>query len=251
MSTILDAVYNLDKKLKLYIDQDHEPHEILDQLSTSGRIEKVKYEKQSQYIISFKEDRLCILFENQKPIFVDFLDPQTRKYLGTLSKKNVLCKALGLKQDQIRLIDLTAGFGKDTFVASKFFEKVIWVERNPIVHLLLQDGLRRLLNAYPNLSGKFKLVHSEALDYLKSSELIQDSILYFDFMFADKKTKSNKEMFFLKYITQFDLNINIEEYLIMAQKSNARRSVLKAKSIEFALKPKQQYLGQTVNYYVF
>lgn len=259
LETLSEWIKN--KNIDLFVDQDHEPCALLEELSKLNFVKLIKFEKQSQYVLSFKQDRLVVLFENQKPILVDFLDPALKKYLGHMSKKNIFGKALALKHDPTQLIDLTAGFGKDSFVVSKFFSKVIWVERNPIVYFLLQDGLKRLLIEYPNLTDKFELVLSESSDFLKTlkdknsnlieKQSLQESVIYFDFMFTDKKSKSNKDMIFLKHITAFDNPINIEDYLVESTQAQPLRTVLKAKSYSGVLKPEQIYDGQQVKYFVF
>jgi 16S rRNA (guanine1516-N2)-methyltransferase len=194
---------------------------------------------------------VSVLFENQKPIFVDFLDPKILSYLKKTNRKNTFCKALGLKQNRDHLIDMTTGFGKDSFVVSKYFTKVTWVERNFIVYLMLQDGLRRLKLVDKATADKFDLIFTDAKDFILKQKSLTGSVVYFDFMFNDKKAKSNKEMYFLKHITSSDLSEDVSSLILSAQQKKPQRCVLKAKKISETLNPKQEYLGQTVNYYVF
>ena len=59
-------------------------------------------------------------------------------------KSQMIAKALGLKRGHSpKIIDATAGLGKDAFVLASLGCRVQMYERNPIVQLLLEDGFRR------------------------------------------------------------------------------------------------------------
>lgn len=228
-----------------------EPHPILNQLLSSNLLPEIEFKKQSLFTLTYQDQKLSVLFENQKPIFVDFEDPKIISQIKKTNRKSLFAKALGLKQNQGHLIDLTAGFGKDSFVMSKYFDTVTWVERNPIVYLLLQDGLERLKIKNPQHAAKFNLCFSEASFFLKSLKSDSNAVLYFDFMFADKKAKSNKDMVFLKHVTSNDPAVDLNEVLTAATTKTSHRTVLKAKSYHESLSPKQIYTGPTIKYFVF
>ncbi len=240
------------KNIAFEIDEDHEPYKVLETLKKYCP-EKIKpMSNDDTYYLSFKDGSLCFLFGNQKPIKVDFLNPALKKIFGQISKKDIFCKAIGLKEDLTCVYDLTAGFGQDTFLVSKFVDHVVWVERNPLVCLLLEDGLRRLQVDYPDTSAKFKIVHADGLEFLKSTNLEEKSTIYFDFMFENKKSKSNKEMAFLKHITHFDKPIEAVQYIKDTVSITQKRVVLKAKEFEKdKLKPKHVFEGKTVKYFIF
>lgn len=238
--------------LNFYIDTNHEESEILEILKEYSPDKVRSFCVDENYYLSFKDDSLCILFGNQKPIKVDFLSPALRKIFGQISKKDIFCKALGLKDEVNCVYDLTAGFGQDTFSVSKFVNQVVWVERNPLVCLLLDDGLRRLKIQYPDLGSKFKIIYKDGLEFLNSELIEEKSTLYFDFMFENKKSKSNKEMSFLKHITMNQSSINIPAYINDSVLLTKKRIVLKAKSFESEkIKPKHIFEGKTVSYFVF
>src|SRR5690606_15891946 len=76
--------------------------------------------------------------------------------------------------DTVRVLDCTAGLGEDAFVLASCGAKVLLVERNPIIHLLLQDGLLRAKHSkiplVRQISNRLELVKepTDAIAYLNS-----------------------------------------------------------------------------------
>ncbi len=251
LKSCLEGLKFTESSLLLDLDLNAEAHPTFKALVQADHFQIKAFEKQDQYTLSVKNGCLCVLSGNQKPIYVDFASQKIKSQISKTSRKSIISKALGLKQNQKHFIDLTAGFGKDAFVIAKYFSRVTLVERNPIVFLLLQDGLNRLSLQQPDLVSKFDLVFTDAESYLEQAENLMDSVVYFDFMFSDKRSKSNKEMSFLKFITKLDAPVNLENCLSLATSKIPVRTVLKAKAYSALKKPKQIYQGPTVSYYVF
>jgi 16S rRNA (guanine1516-N2)-methyltransferase len=98
--------------------------------------------------LSWQQDALVLRhpeLRKQHDILVDFASGAAtyrRKFGGGTSEG--IAKAVGLhKTKQLRVLDATAGLGRDAFVLAALGAHVIMVERNPLVAALLQDGLRR------------------------------------------------------------------------------------------------------------
>jgi len=98
--------------------------------------------------LSWQQDALVLRhpeLRKQHDILVDFASGAAtyrRKFGG--GKSEGIAKAVGLhKTKQLRVLDATAGLGRDAFVLAALGAHVIMVERNPLVAALLQDGLRR------------------------------------------------------------------------------------------------------------
>lgn len=242
---------NVLKNYEIFIDKNSEKHPVLDILRSQKIISEVDFNKQQLFTLTFKNNFLSVLYGNQKPIHVDFFETQLSRQALKTSRKDLICRALGLKTNQKHLIDFTAGMGKDSFIVSKYFEKVTLVERNPIVYLLLEDGFRRLTETHKELGQKFTLSFQEAEAFLTTEPINPESVFYFDFMFSDKKSKSHKEMFLLKHLTKNDEHIHEETLLNLALSKMPQRMVLKAKSYKGLLKSVQEYKGSTVSYYIF
>src|SRR5690606_8938845 len=79
------------------------------------------------------------------PVFVDFIGGAVghrRRFGG--GRGQPLAKAVGLKGgENPRVLDATAGLGRDAFVLACLGSVVTLVERSPVVAALLEDGLLR------------------------------------------------------------------------------------------------------------
>lgn len=135
----------------------------------------------------------------QGDILVDFASGAStyrRKFGG--GKGEGIAKAVGLgKKPQLRVIDATAGLGRDAFVLASLGAHVTLVERNPAVAALLADGLRRAaLDAQTAdwLPARMQLVHLSALQAL--STLPPADVVFLDPMFPprEKSALVKKEM---------------------------------------------------------
>ncbi|WP_116474780.1 class I SAM-dependent methyltransferase [Zobellella maritima] len=78
-------------------------------------------------------------------VYVDFVAgaaAHRRKFGG--GRGQAIAKAVGLKHGHNpRVVDGTAGLGRDAFVLASLGCSVTLCERHPVVHALLEDGLRR------------------------------------------------------------------------------------------------------------
>ncbi|MDV2857751.1 class I SAM-dependent methyltransferase [Oceanimonas sp. CAM02] len=78
-------------------------------------------------------------------VFVDFVEgaaAHRRKFGG--GRGQSIAKAVGLKHGHNpRVVDGTAGLGRDAFVLASLGCTLTLCERHPVVHALLEDGLRR------------------------------------------------------------------------------------------------------------
>lgn len=110
-----------------------------------------------------------------------------------------VARAVGIKGDSVpRVLDATAGLGRDAFVLASLGCTMTLLERSPIAWLLLTDGLRRAVAdpATAAVAARIQLQHVHALDWLREAEPAQFDVVYLDPMFPepDKRAKSKKEM---------------------------------------------------------
>ena len=79
------------------------------------------------------------------PVYVDFVHGQMayrRRHGG--GRKQAVAQAIGIKAGQRpRVLDATAGLGRDAFVLAELGCHVHMLERQPVIAALLQDGLTR------------------------------------------------------------------------------------------------------------
>src|SRR5690554_7137242 len=126
-----------------------------------------------------------------------------RKFGG--GKGQMIAKAVGVKSGVYpRVLDATAGLGKDAFVLATLGCKVQLLERSPVVHALLDDGLsrarifaeaedRELLATL----ARMELVALDSRDYLQAMRADEyPDVVYLDPMFPDRQKTADvkKEM---------------------------------------------------------
>ena len=112
----------------------------------------------------------------------------------------MIAKAIGVKGAyRPHIVDLTAGLGQDGFVLATLGCEITLLERSPIVHALLEDGLNRArLSADPELHDilqRLTLQNLQSGEYLRQQDQPVD-VIYFDPMFPERtgKAEVNKSM---------------------------------------------------------
>ncbi len=133
---------------------------------------------------------------------VDFLSGKFSHRLRTTGiKQELLAKAVGIKTKQRpRVLDATAGLGRDGFLLASFGCVVTMIERHPIIALLLADGLSRAkMDASLSLVVKnnIEFYQVDAIEHMVGLEWYKrPDVVYLDPMFPDQKSsaKAKKEM---------------------------------------------------------
>ena len=159
-------------------------------------------------------DRLSLQLSDDDapgPVYVDFVHGAVghRRQFGG-GKNQLIAKAIGIKslKDNLKVLDLTAGLGRDAFLFATLGCDVLMCERSPIIYQLLQDGLRRAEKESWFQTLKLKLIHANAIDYLKEPHDFVPDVIYIDPMFPEK-TKSalvKKEMRVLREVVGDDVD---------------------------------------------
>ncbi|WP_455206532.1 class I SAM-dependent methyltransferase [Kaarinaea lacus] len=151
--------------------------------------------------------------ENLSPLMVDFQSQrlQYRQKFGG-GRQQPIARALGLKKGVTPyVVDATAGLGRDAFVLASLGCHVQMLERHPVIHALLEDGLRRLklgTDKSNPLVNALQLIHSDARDWLSATAQSVDTV-YLDPMYPHR-TKSalvKKEMRVLRQLVGDDLDV--------------------------------------------
>ncbi|OYD24321.1 class I SAM-dependent methyltransferase [Oceanimonas baumannii] len=131
-------------------------------------------------------------------VYVDFVAgavAHRRKFGG--GRGQTIAKAVGLKHGHNpSVVDGTAGLGRDAFVLASLGCTVTLCERHPVVHALLQDGLRRA--AADTEIGPWVRERLQLLPFGHTLGDIarQPDVVYLDPMFPHKKKTAlvKKEM---------------------------------------------------------
>lgn len=130
------------------------------------------------------------------------------------------------------VIDATAGLGSDAGIAAALGKNVLLIERNDVVHALLQDALKRAVGEEQALAARMTLVHADACQLLcKVPEPWSNpGAILLDPMFPPRRRASAlppKPMQRIRELIGHDDSEAIEALLNSAAASGTRRIVLK------------------------
>ena len=192
-------------------------------------------------------------------VFVDFAsDALSFRRLQGRGKKEAIAKAVGFKgQTSLRVLDATAGLGRDAFVLANLGCKVDMIERSPIVAALLADGLTRAeqdAELASWLPQRMQLFHGIALQLLSHWQGKQPDAVYLDPMFPHRKKSAlvKKEMRLFQQLLGPDEDA--DNLLAPALKLALKRVVVKRPTGAPYLadhKPDIEYTGKTSRFDVY
>ncbi|MGY6773031.1 class I SAM-dependent methyltransferase [Gallibacterium sp. ZY190522] len=168
-------------------------------------IEKWQLENdpKSPFALVLEPERLVLYKTDETKlgaICVDFVSgamAYRRKFGG--GRGEAVAKAVGVKKGKLpKVLDATAGLGRDAFVLASIGCEMSLVERNPIVAALLENGLQR---AYSDAEiGEFMKQRMKLLPAKTIAELDPNTekfdVVYLDPMFPHKNKSAlvKKEM---------------------------------------------------------
>lgn len=189
----LPAANHLAQQLQIPLLQDVSP----EQVTTA------------EFVILFDEKGVVLQQTGRKapgPILAEFTEGSVdhrRKFGG--GKGQMIAKAVGLKSGCYpRVLDATAGLGKDSFVLACLGCQVQMLERSPLVQTLLADGLARAQlfarEQDPELllvMQRMQLITQDSRDYLLALNANNfPDVIYLDPMFPERQKAADvkKEM---------------------------------------------------------
>jgi len=192
--------------------------------------------------------------------FVDGKADHRRKFGG--GKGQSIAKAVGLSRGFCpHVLDATAGLGKDAFVLASLGATVTLIERSPIAHLLLEDGLARAQRtatdildvALLEILQRMTLHQYDSCGYMDSHEDVFD-VVYLDPMFPERKKSAlvKKEMRIFHEVIGTDEDASA--LLPLALDRARYRVVVKRPKLAPFLdnrKPSYQLLGKSGRYDIY
>jgi len=147
-----------------------------------------------------------------------------------VSKSNeVVAKAIGCKPHyRPKVLDATAGMGRDSLIMAMLGCLVVMQERNFAIHLLLENALQRFrqsLDFKQQVRDSLSLIKLDSIESMAVNDEIE--VIYLDPMFPSRKKSAlvKKEMRLFKRIAGEDQDSN--QLLVAALKSSAKRVVVK------------------------
>lgn len=112
----------------------------------------------------------------------------------------LIAKAVGLQKTRqsLKVLDATAGLGQDAFVLASLGCQVTLLERSPVIHAILSDGLARaaLNEQCADIVARMRLEADDSLQWFQAAEPGAVDVVYLDPMFPhrDKSALVKKEM---------------------------------------------------------
>jgi len=220
--------------------------------------------KNFSYLLKVQADGLGLWDNTERPskaIYIDFVSEEFIYRINHGGGKNqAVARAVGIKSNfKPYVLDTTAGLGRDGFVLAALGCKVVMIERNKIIHALLQDGLKRAAQyeKYNDILSRIKLIFSDSKLYLQHL-LNQDGlhrdwpdVIYIDPMFPDrnKSAKVKKSMATMHEIVGIDENVS--EILALALKIAKKRVVIKRLRLDKNMDADNQIIGKTNRFDVY
>ena len=184
---------------------------------------------------------------------VDFTQIDTRIATGNISKNQPLAKAIG--RNAAHILDATAGFGHDAMLLACMGFTITAIERNPLIHLLIQDGVQRASTDSvlgPIINTRFDLKFGDAITHIQDTEHPID-VIYLDPMFESGKSRSalpKKPAQILRDVVGEDAD---STDLLMVANASAKRVVVKRTDNDPPLSgvPTHTIKGKIVRYDVY
>ena len=166
------------------------------------------------------------------PVLIDFVGG-TLGFRGKNSShsKELVANAVGVKGEHTpKVLDATAGLGRDAFILASRGCDVQMLERSPVVALMLEDALRRASGdaEVASVVERMQLHQGDASDFMRSLRPDEfPEVVYLDPMFPERsKTASvKKEMRLLQQLLGADLDTR--ELFEIALRVATRRVVVK------------------------
>lgn len=196
---------------------------------------------------------------------VDIIDAQGLKFSHSFingpyprraqQSNQLLLKACQNKQRNIHsILDLTAGWGVDSFVLANHGHQVHMIEQNPLLWAIVARSMTVLQDNSPELAARLSSQLSDAAGYLQSipSEKSYDCI-YIDPMFPAHKSsaKPGKELQILQSLTDnSDIEVCFELALHKAVKRVVVKRPAKATNLD-GQKPDLVYREKTIRFDVY
>ncbi len=199
-------------------------------LADSGWLELVDAPAQARghdWLLQLDRDRLALSRpgEQGKPVVVDFAEGPVG-WRRARAHQERLVRACGLTRANPprEVVDTTGGFARDTGLLTAGGARVTLLERHPLLHSLIADGIAR---AAPELAQQMQLVHAEGADWLATRSELLD-VVYMDPMFPPIRSKQalKKEQHWLRLLAG-EPSAGEEHHLLTTARAHARRVVVK------------------------
>lgn len=192
------------------------------------------------------------------PVRVDFVEgaaAHRRLYGG--GSGQMIAKAVGVQSGiRPRILDATAGLGRDAFVLATLGCEMQLIERQPVIAALLEDGLARAARApeVADIVARMQLRTGNAIELMRQWSGAPPQVIYLDPMFPhrDKSALVKKEMRLFRPLVGDDPDAPalLEAALALASHRVVVKRARKAPAIE-GPKPGYSLEGKSSRYDIY
>ena len=192
------------------------------------------------------------------PVRVDFVEGGAahRRQFGGGSGQ-MIAKAVGIQPGiRPRILDATAGLGRDAFVLATLGCEISLCERQPLIAALLEDGLARArqdIEVAP-IVARMQLRQGDAIELMRNWEGEPPQVIYLDPMFPhrEKSALVKKEMRLFRPFVGDDLDAAslLTQALALASHRVVVKRPRKAPAIE-GVKPGYSLEGKSSRYDIY
>lgn|SRR3990167_1166137 len=155
-----------------------------------------------------------ILHGKDGQFYIDWCGKQFLYRLNHATLKNeLLARAIGISpKDHPKIIDATAGLGRDSMILAALGYEVTMLEKSPVLYHMLQDAFHHASTneTLVPLIQKLRLIQTDASLWLKQIDPAdRPDVIYMDPMFPERKKSAfvRKEMVFLQNLLGKDDNV--------------------------------------------
>lgn len=213
-------------------------------------------------LLQLGEDGLSLLATAEDApgaVRVDFVEgalAHRRQYGGGAGQ--MVARAVGIRGSiRPRVLDATAGLGRDAFVLAALGCEVTLIERQPVIAALLADGLQRAREAggdVAEIAGRMHLLEGDAIELMAAWRGAVPEVIHLDPMFPHRQKSAlvKKEMRLFRPLAGDDLDAPqlLAAALALASHRVAVKRPRKAQIIE-GPRPSAELTGQSSRYDIY
>ncbi|MFZ9035839.1 MAG: class I SAM-dependent methyltransferase [Francisellaceae bacterium] len=230
-----------------------------------NEIDNIDMLPMNEFYLRYLDNKLTLLQHgNPMSLNVDFLSTAMQRRIAAHQAKPALIKAIeGRLKSPQHIFDMTAGLGSDSFMMAARGHKIVAVERNPYIYLIVDDALKRLADSeQAKFAKNITLIYGNAAEIattlLEKRLLSKPDIVYLDPMFPErhKQAKVKKNMQLLHALLSTDAN-DEEQLVDQALTLQPKKIVVKRPRLgemlvnQQRLKPSTQISGKSSRFDVY
>ena len=195
---------------------------------------------------------------NRRPLCIDFTAGAVAHRRLTISRRQPIARALGLRRGSATVVDATAGLGRDAFVLACLGCSVVGIERHAVLAVMIEDARQRAAtSATPALRAaveRLQFIAGDACDLLpRLCDPNPPEVVYLDPMYPPRRKAAiaKKELRILRRLVGDDTDA--ARLFDVARAVATKRVVVKRhrRAEPLAPRPSLQFEGKQVRFDVY